>query len=69
MFKQQQKLIQQQCVVHANRLKSMRNIHDQYSKGMKELERSQLEQQGSVQHELRQELGYLQKKILHETVN
>lgn len=69
LFKQQQKLIQQQCVVHANRLKSLRNIHDQYTKGIKELERSQMDQQGSVQQELRQELGYLQKKILHETVS
>ncbi|XP_035674743.1 synaptonemal complex protein 3-like isoform X2 [Branchiostoma floridae] len=67
LFKQQQKLFQQQRVIQSQRLKTLRQLHDQYTKGMDELEHCHQDQQGSMQVELRKEMALLQKKILMDT--
>ncbi|CAH1256669.1 SYCP3 [Branchiostoma lanceolatum] len=67
LFKQQQKLFQQQRVIQSQRLKTLRQLHDQYTKGMDELEHCHQDQQGSMQAELRKEMALLQKKILMDT--
>ncbi|XP_078667701.1 synaptonemal complex protein 3-like isoform X1 [Branchiostoma floridae x Branchiostoma belcheri] len=67
LFKQQQKLFQQQRIIQSQRLKTLRQLHDQYTKGMDELEQCHQDQQGSMQVELRKEMALLQKKILMDT--
>ncbi|XP_050409584.1 synaptonemal complex protein 3, partial [Patella vulgata] len=67
LFKQQQKLFQQARIVQGQRLKTIRQLQEQFSKGMDELDKCHLTQQSSVQSELKKEMGLLQKKILMDT--
>jgi len=67
LFRQQQKLFQQTRVVQSQRLKTIKQLHEQYLKGIGDLERVHGEQQGSVQGELKKEMGLLQKRILMDT--
>ncbi|XP_048780789.1 synaptonemal complex protein 3-like [Ostrea edulis] len=67
MFKQQQKMFQQARVVQSQRLKTIKQLHDQFSKGIDELEKCHQNQQSSVQSELKKEMSLLQKKILMDT--
>nr|XP_011448015.2 synaptonemal complex protein 3 [Crassostrea gigas] len=67
MFKQQQKMFQQARVVQSQRLKTIKQLHDQFTKGIDELERCHHDQQSSVQSELKKEMSLLQKRILMDT--
>lgn len=68
LFKQQQKLFQQSRVVQSQRLKSIKQLHDQYIKGLQDMERTHAEQQvNSVHSEMKKEMAALQKKILMDT--
>eukprot|EP00118_Oscarella_pearsei_P014869 m.130037 g.130037 ORF g.130037 m.130037 type:complete len:214 (+) comp38010_c0_seq4:82-723(+) len=67
LIKQQQKFVQQQHVVHAQRTAALHAVHKQFSKSMEALDKYQEEQQSRVQGELRKEIAQLQRKILHET--
>ncbi|XP_014672008.1 PREDICTED: synaptonemal complex protein 3-like isoform X2 [Priapulus caudatus] len=63
---QEEKLVQSRTLQSA-RLKTIRQLHESFTKGMEELESSHNQQQGSVQSELRKEMALLQKKILMDT--
>ena len=68
LYKQQQKLFQQQRIVQGQRLKRVRQLHEDYTKNLQEMQRSHDAQQISVQEQLRKEVNMLQKKILSDTV-
>jgi len=63
LFKQQQKLFTQTRVVQVQRLKTIRNLHEQYEKSVKALETAHSEQQTAVQADIRREHQALQKKL------
>ncbi|ESO97668.1 hypothetical protein LOTGIDRAFT_152756 [Lottia gigantea] len=67
LFKQQQKLFQQSRIVQGQRLKTIRQLQEQFSKGMDELDKCHISQQSNVQSELKKEMALLQKKILMDT--
>ncbi|XP_005105909.1 synaptonemal complex protein 3 isoform X2 [Aplysia californica] len=67
LFKQQQKLFQQGRIVQSQRLKTIRELSDQFMKGLDELDRNRQSQQTSLQAELKKEMALLQKKILMDT--
>ncbi|XP_067913037.1 synaptonemal complex protein 3 isoform X4 [Heterodontus francisci] len=67
LFRQQQKLFQQMRVVQGQRLKSIKQLFDQFLKNLEELEKSHTEQQSAVQSELRKEMALFQKRILMDT--
>ena len=68
LYKQQQKLFQQQRIVQGQRLKRVRQLHEDYTKNLQEMQRGHEAQQISVQEQLRKEVNMLQKKILSDTV-
>ena len=68
-FKQTEKAFQQQRVVQTQRMKTIRKLHEQYTKGMQELDAAHQVQQTTMQSELKKEMALLQKKILMETVS
>eukprot|EP00061_Rhincodon_typus_P010660 g35131.t1 len=67
LFRQQQKLFQQMRVVQGQRLKSIKQLFEQFLKSLEELEKSHTEQQTAVQSELRKEMALFQKRILMDT--
>ncbi|XP_055510713.1 synaptonemal complex protein 3 isoform X2 [Leucoraja erinacea] len=67
LFRQQQKLFQQMRVVQGQRLKSIKQLFDQFLKNLEDLEKSHTEQQSAVQSELRKEMALFQKRILMDT--
>ncbi|EDO43143.1 predicted protein [Nematostella vectensis] len=67
MYKQQQKLFNQQRIVQTQRLKRVQQLHEDYGKSLKELRKTHEDQQSSVQEQLRKEISGLQKKILSDT--
>ncbi|KAK2181279.1 hypothetical protein NP493_402g00027 [Ridgeia piscesae] len=69
LIRQQQKLFQQTRIVQSQRLKTIRQLHEQYTKGIEDLERCHHDQQTNVHTELKKEMALLQKKILMDTVS
>ncbi|XP_064602483.1 synaptonemal complex protein 3-like [Liolophura sinensis] len=67
LFRQQQKLFQQARAVQSQRLRTLRQLYDQFSKGMGDLEKCHKDQHSNIQSELRKEMALLQKKILMDT--
>ncbi|KAI0208128.1 Synaptonemal complex protein 3 [Lamellibrachia satsuma] len=67
LIRQQQKLFQQTRIVQSQRLKTIRQLHEQYTKGIEDLERCHHDQQTNVHTELKKEMALLQKKILMDT--
>ncbi|XP_033850637.2 synaptonemal complex protein 3-like isoform X1 [Acipenser ruthenus] len=67
MFRQQQKLFQQMRVVQGQRLKTVKQLLDQFVKKLEELESSHSAQHSTIQNELRKEMALFQKKILMDT--
>ncbi|CAH1787931.1 unnamed protein product [Owenia fusiformis] len=67
LFRQQQKMFQQARVVQNQRLKTIRQLHEQYMKGVDELGKCHDNQHSNVQQELKKEMALLQKKILMDT--
>ena len=61
--------MQQQRVVHSQRIKTVIQITDQFAKSFDRLENCHGEQQTTVQGELKKEMTQLQKKIIKETVS
>ena len=53
----------------AQRLKTIKQLHDQYKKGMDELEKCHRKQQVDMQTEIKKEMALLQKKMLMESVS
>ena len=50
------------------RLKSLKNLHEQYMKGTNDLSKLHREQQTNINAELRKDLANLQKKMMDEAV-
>ncbi|XP_076116305.1 synaptonemal complex protein 3-like [Mytilus galloprovincialis] len=67
LFKQQQKLFQQARVVQSQRLKTVQQLHEQYSKGIGDLDNCHQSQHSTVQSEMKKEMSLLQKRILMDT--
>ncbi|XP_029639365.2 synaptonemal complex protein 3-like [Octopus sinensis] len=67
VFKQHQKLCQQNSLVQQQKLMTLHELHEQFCKGLKDLERNHQEQQSTVLSELKKEMALLQKRILMDT--
>ncbi|XP_004675813.1 PREDICTED: synaptonemal complex protein 3 [Condylura cristata] len=67
IFRQQQKIFQQSRVVQSQRLKTIRQLYEQFMKSMEELEKNHENLLTGAQNELRKEMAMLQKKIMMET--
>ncbi|NXI47498.1 SYCP3 protein, partial [Galbula dea] len=67
VFRQQQKVFQQARIVQSQRLKTIKQLYDQFLKSMEELEKSNENLLAGAQNELRKEMAMLQKKIIMDT--
>uniref|UniRef100_A0A8C8RIB4 XLR/SYCP3/FAM9 domain-containing protein n=1 Tax=Pelusios castaneus TaxID=367368 RepID=A0A8C8RIB4_9SAUR len=67
MFRQQQKVFQQARIVQSQRLKTIKQLYEQFLKSMEELEKSHENLLAGAQNELRKEMAMLQKKIMMDT--
>ncbi|XP_037307303.2 synaptonemal complex protein 3 isoform X1 [Pungitius pungitius] len=67
LFRQQQKILQQARVVQNQKLKTVRELYDQFVKNMEDMEKSHDSFLQGAQQELRKEMATLQKKILMDT--
>ncbi|KAL4224821.1 Synaptonemal complex protein 3 [Mactra antiquata] len=67
LYKQQQKLFEQARAVQSQRLKTIKQLHSQYIKGLEDLEKIHQNQATNAQAELKKEMRLLQKKILMDT--
>ena len=68
-MRQTEKTFQQQRMAQTQRMKTVRKLHEQYMKGMRELDEAHQGQTSAMQSELKKEMALLQKKILMETVS
>lgn len=69
MFRQQQKVFQQARIVQSQRLKTIKQLYEQFLKSMEELEKNNENLLAGAQNELRKEMAMLQKKIMMDTVS
>ncbi|XP_066853779.1 synaptonemal complex protein 3 isoform X2 [Anser cygnoides] len=69
MFRQQQKVFQQARIVQSQRLKTIKQLYEQFLKSMEELEKNNENLLVGAQNELRKEMAMLQKKIMMDTVS
>ncbi|KFU95793.1 Synaptonemal complex protein 3 [Chaetura pelagica] len=67
MFRQQQKVFQQARIVQSQRLKTIKQLYEQFLKSMEELEKNNENLLAGAQSELRKEMALLQKKIMMDT--
>ncbi|NXS74677.1 SYCP3 protein, partial [Pandion haliaetus] len=67
IFRQQQKVFQQARIVQSQRLKTIKQLYEQFLKSMEELEKSNENLLAGAQSELRKEMAMLQKKIMMDT--
>ncbi|XP_070763823.1 synaptonemal complex protein 3 [Enoplosus armatus] len=67
LFRQQQKILQQARVVQNQKLKTVRELYEQFVKNMEDMENSHEAFLQGAQQELRKEMATLQKKILMDT--
>jgi len=67
LFKQQIKLFSQSRIVQSQRLKTIRELTDQFVKSMDNLDCDRHTQQSTLQAGLKKEMALLQKKILMDT--
>uniref|UniRef100_A0A8C0LEN1 Synaptonemal complex protein 3 n=1 Tax=Canis lupus dingo TaxID=286419 RepID=A0A8C0LEN1_CANLU len=67
LFRQQQKIFQQSRIVQSQRLKTVRQLYEQFVKNMEELEKNHDNLLTGAQNELKKEMSMLQKKIMMET--
>ncbi|NXM69605.1 SYCP3 protein, partial [Serilophus lunatus] len=67
MLRQQQKVFQQARIVQSQRLKTIKQLYEQFLKSMDELEKSNENLLAGAQNELRKEMALLQKKIMMDT--
>ncbi|XP_041852153.1 synaptonemal complex protein 3 isoform X1 [Melanotaenia boesemani] len=67
LFRQQQKILQQARVVQNQKLKTVRELYEQFVKNMDDMEKSHDMFLQGAQQELRKEMATLQKKILMDT--
>ncbi|NXU38102.1 SYCP3 protein, partial [Drymodes brunneopygia] len=67
MLRQQQKVFQQARIVQSQRLKTIKQLYEQFLKSMEDLEKSNENLLAGAQNELRKEMAMLQKKIMMDT--
>uniref|UniRef100_A0A3P8ZFR9 XLR/SYCP3/FAM9 domain-containing protein n=1 Tax=Esox lucius TaxID=8010 RepID=A0A3P8ZFR9_ESOLU len=67
MFQHQQKMFQHMRASQSQRLKTLKQLLEQYIQSLDSMEKTHVSQQSAVQDELRQEMALFQKKILMET--
>uniref|UniRef100_A0A3B1K9K0 Synaptonemal complex protein 3 n=1 Tax=Astyanax mexicanus TaxID=7994 RepID=A0A3B1K9K0_ASTMX len=67
LFRQQQKLFQQARVVQSQKMKSIKELYEQFVKNMEEMEKSHEAFLQGAQMELKKEMALLQKKIMMDT--
>uniref|UniRef100_A0A4W4H6K7 XLR/SYCP3/FAM9 domain-containing protein n=1 Tax=Electrophorus electricus TaxID=8005 RepID=A0A4W4H6K7_ELEEL len=67
LFRQQQKLFQQARVVQSQKLKTIKELYEQFIKKMEEMEKSHEAFLQGAQMELKKEMALLQKKIMMDT--
>ncbi|XP_013776841.1 synaptonemal complex protein 3-like [Limulus polyphemus] len=67
LIQQQQKHQQQMRISHCQRLKTLKQLGEQFFQGIEELENKHVSQYSSVQAEMRKEMALLQKRILMDT--
>ncbi|KAM4837613.1 synaptonemal complex protein 3 isoform X2 [Urocitellus parryii] len=67
MFRQQQKVFQQSRIVQNQRLKTIRQLYEQFVKSLEDLEKNHDNLLTGTQSELKKEMAMLQKKIMMET--
>ncbi|KAM6981397.1 synaptonemal complex protein 3-like [Aplochiton taeniatus] len=67
MFQHQQKMFQHMRASQGQRLKTLKQLLEQYVQSLEMMEKTHIHQQEGVLGELRQEMAMLQKKILMET--
>ncbi|XP_017545159.1 synaptonemal complex protein 3 [Pygocentrus nattereri] len=67
LFRQQQKLFQQARVVQSQKLKTIKELYEQFVKNMEEMEKSHEVFLQGAQMELKKEMALLQKKIMMDT--
>ncbi|NXJ80453.1 SYCP3 protein, partial [Trogon melanurus] len=67
VFRQQQKFCQQARIVQNQRLKTIKQLYDQFLKSMEDLEKINENLLAGAQSELRKEMAMLQKKIMMDT--
>ena len=61
--------MQQQRVVQNQRLKSLKTLHEQYSKSQADLGIVHAKQQANITGELKKEMSTLQKKMMDDAVS
>nr|XP_012628108.1 synaptonemal complex protein 3 [Microcebus murinus]XP_012628109.1 synaptonemal complex protein 3 [Microcebus murinus] len=66
-FRQQQKVFQQSRIVQSQRLKTIKQLYEQFIKSMEDLAKEHDSLLSGAQNELRKEMAMLQKKIMMET--
>ncbi|XP_013878446.1 synaptonemal complex protein 3 [Austrofundulus limnaeus] len=67
LFRQQQKILQQARVVQNQKLKTVKELYEQFVKNTEDLEKNHETFLQGAQQELRKEMAALQKKILMDT--
>ncbi|XP_030010446.1 synaptonemal complex protein 3 [Sphaeramia orbicularis] len=67
LFRQQQKVLQQARVVQNQKLKTVRELYEQFMKNIEDMEKSHSVFLQGAQQELKKEMATLQKKILMDT--
>ncbi|KAM6972953.1 synaptonemal complex protein 3 [Aplochiton taeniatus] len=67
LFRQHQKLFQQARVVQNQKLKTIKELYEQFVKNMEEMEKSHEAFLQGAQVELKKEMAMLQKKIMMDT--
>ncbi|XP_063053643.1 synaptonemal complex protein 3 [Engraulis encrasicolus] len=67
LFRQQQKLFQQARVVQSQKLKTIKDLYEQFVRNMEEMEKSHESFLQGAQVELKKEMALLQKKIMMDT--
>ncbi|KAL8220273.1 UNVERIFIED_CONTAM: Synaptonemal complex protein 3 [Gekko kuhli] len=67
MFRQQQKVFQQARIVQSQRLKTIKQLYEQFLKSMEDMEKTHESLLTGTQNELRKEMAMLQKKIMMDT--
>ncbi|CAI5786201.1 Cor1 domain-containing protein [Podarcis lilfordi] len=67
LFRQQQKTFQQARIVQSQRLKTIKQLYEQFLKSMEDMEKTHESLLVGAQNELRKEMAMLQKKIMMDT--
>ncbi|XP_044297012.1 synaptonemal complex protein 3 [Varanus komodoensis] len=67
MLRQQQKVFQQARIVQSQRLKTIKQLYEQFLKSMEDMEKNHESLLAGAQSELRKEMAMLQKKIMMDT--